>query len=138
MYNVFFFWISDSPNESLRLCKLVISSKRSQRVDRVFSCLDFLLVLLRFISKKSLSLTLTSKIRILPDSFCFLFETSELVLPMKPRVTSQEFLWPCEKKSFPLNSLLHFSHHVWYMVKCVSYKKINPQEAIAFFKYSKF
>ena len=63
-------------------CKSVISSKRLQRVERVFSCSYSLLVLYRLISKKSLSPTFTSKVRILPDSFCFLFETSKLVLPM--------------------------------------------------------
>ena len=63
-------------------CKSVISSKRLQRVERVFSCSCSLLVLYRLISKKSLSPTFTSKVRILPDSFCFLFETSKLVLPM--------------------------------------------------------
>ena len=72
--------------------KSVIPSRRLQRVDRVFSCSDSLLALYRLISKKSLSLTFTSKIRILPDSSCFLFESSKLLLPMKPIVTPQELL----------------------------------------------
>ena len=72
--------------------KSVISSKRLQKVDRVFSCSDPLLALYRLISTKSLSRTFTSKIRILSDSPCFLFETSKLVFPMKPIATPQELL----------------------------------------------
>ena len=116
-------------------CKLVISPKRSQGVDRVFSCSDSLLALYRLISKKSLSLTFSSKILILPGPSGFLFETSKLVLPMKPVATPQELLWPCEKKSFPVNSSFHFSASC--MVECVSCKKINPQEAKFLFNYSK-
>ena len=72
--------ILKSPPRTIFLqCKPVISSKRLQRVDRVFSCSGSLLALYRLISEKSLLLTLASKIRILPDSSCFLFETSKLV-----------------------------------------------------------
>ena len=72
-------------------CNSVISSKSLQRVVRVLSY-SVLLALYRLISKKSLLLTFRSKISILPDSSCFSFETSKLVLTMKPIATSQELL----------------------------------------------
>ena len=104
---VFQFWISTTRfvcyiEKYIKICSKyyvltisVTSSKILQRVDRVFSCSDSLLALYRLISKKSLSLTFTSKIRILLDSSCFLLHTSKLVLPMKLIST------PREKNSFP-------------------------------------
>ena len=68
-------------------CKSAISSKRLQTVDRVGSLLAFY----RLLSKKSLSLTFTSSIRILPD-LSFFFETSKLALPMKSTAILQELL----------------------------------------------
>ena len=92
-------------------CKSVILSKRLQGVHRVISCSHSLLALYRLISQKSLSLTFTSKIRILPNLSWFLFETSTLLLPMKPTATPLELLWPCGKKGFPLKSSFYFFHH---------------------------
>ena len=69
-------------------CKSAISSKRLQRVDRVQSLLAFY----RLLSKKSLSLTFTSSIRILPDLSCFFFETSKLALAIKSAAILQELL----------------------------------------------
>ena len=84
--------LKSPPSIILLQWKPVISCKRSQRVYRVFSCSDSLLALYSLISEKSLWLTFTSKIRILPHSYCFLFETSKLVLPMKPIVSPQELI----------------------------------------------
>ena len=53
--------------------KSVISSKILIRNNRVFSCLDSSLALYRLIGKKSLSLTFTSKIRILTRRYIFIF-----------------------------------------------------------------
>ena len=63
--------------------KSVISSKRLQGIDRVFSCSDSLLALYRLTSKESLSLTSTSKIRIQPEGSFFVFETSKLFKDIK-------------------------------------------------------
>ena len=99
-------------------CKSAISSKRLQRVDRVRSLLAFY----RLLSKKSLSLTFTSSIRILPDLSCFFFETSKLALAIKSAAILQELLWLCEKREKVSETCLSiFFLHVWW-----SMVEINP------------
>ena len=49
--------LKSPPSIMFLQCKSVISSKRLQRIDRVFRCSDSLLVLYRLISKKSLSVS---------------------------------------------------------------------------------
>ena len=91
--------------------KSVISSKILIRNNRVFSCLDSLLALYRLIGKKSLSLTFTSKIRILTRRYIFIFY----------------FI-------FYLFIYLFIYFFASCIVDCVSCRKIDP---VALFKYSK-
>ena len=127
--------LKSPPSIILLQWKSLISCKRSQRVDIVCSCSDSLLALYSLISEKSLWLTFTSKIRILQHSYCFLFETSKLILPMKPIASPQELIWPFQKKSFLLNSLFHFFSSC--MVECVSYKKNNSTRDDSIFQIFK-
>ena len=90
-----------SPDKTICLSyKYLIVSNILSRSWRVATCSVSVLGLCILTRTKLDSSTLTSNIKIRPFLSIFLSKTSTLLLPIYPIATPQEFVLPCEKKSF--------------------------------------
>ena len=93
------------------------------RPERVSSCSDSVLALQILISTNTVSSTVASIKRILPDLTDILFICLVFLDPYQPIATPHECLFPWEKKSSLLNSSLHLISLL--IQECLSCRKIS-------------